>query len=147
MSRTAAIGAAAVAAFAMSASLALAGPNGQGISGPFVGYWQAKLTPAQATARGDSRMAGSYVLVLGSNGLYVTLNPLDGASAGKFAVLPNHRLRFFYDIGCSEGGVASPGGGIYSWSLGANGLTLRLVKEGPCSGRTQTLTYPVWQSG
>jgi hypothetical protein len=34
--------------------------------------------------------------------------------------------------------------GIYRRSLHDARLTLRLVSEGQCSGRTDTLTFPVW---
>jgi hypothetical protein len=146
MPRTAALAAAAVAAFALTASLAAAGSSRSRVSGPFIGYYEAHLTAAQAEARGDSRLAGRFILVLSPNGLYVTFNSFDGASVGRFAVLPGQRLRFFDDVGCSEIGPARPGGGTYRWSLNGNRLRLTLVKEGPCSGRTQTLTYPVWTS-
>jgi hypothetical protein len=144
MSRTLVIGAVAVAALSLT-SLALASSDSTRISGPFTGFYQATLSPAQAAARGDSRLAGKFELVLGSNGLYATVNSFDGASAGQLAVLPGHRLRFFNDIGCVVGGFEQPSGGTYSWSLNGNRLILRLVKEGPCSGRTETLTYPVWK--
>jgi hypothetical protein len=143
MFRITVIAAPVVAALALT-SLALAGSDGSAISGRFVGYYEATLTPAQAAARGDSRLAGKFTLVLGANGLYVTANSLDGPSAGQLAVLPGHRLRFYNDIGCSAGRFERPSGGIYSWSLNGNRLTLKLVREGPCSGRTDTLTFPTW---
>jgi hypothetical protein len=143
MTRIAVIAAAAVAALGLT-SFALAGSDGAKLSGPFVGFYEATLTPAQALTRGDPRLAGKFQLVLGSNGLYVMANSFDGPSAGQLAVLPGHRLRFFNDIGCTAGRFERPGGGIYSWSLNGNRLTLRLVREGPCSGRTDTLTFPTW---
>ena len=144
MTRFAAIAAAAAAAHGLAASVALAQAERATATGPFLGYYEAQLTTAQATARGDSRLAGHFILVLGRNGLYATYNSFDGSSAGRFSVLSGHRLRFHDDIGCVEGGFEQAGGGVYRWSLNGNRLALRLVTEGPCTGRTQQLTYPVW---
>jgi hypothetical protein len=114
------------------------------LAGPYLGSYTARLTVAQATSRGDSRLAGTFTLVLRKNGTYSASNALDGRSAGRLAALPGRRLRFSHDSGCTYGGYERPQGGVYRWSLRGRRLTLWLVSEGPCTGRTQTLTYPVW---
>jgi hypothetical protein len=122
-----------------------AAPARPALDGPYLGSYTATLTLAEAEARGDSRMAGRFSLVLRANGTYGASNPLDGAvMRGRLAALPGHRLRFYGDDGCKMGGFERPGGGVYRWSLNGTRLTLRLVTEGPCTGRTQQLTYPVW---
>ncbi|HEV8250427.1 MAG TPA: hypothetical protein VGQ15_10680 [Gaiellaceae bacterium] len=118
--------------------------GGPALSGPYLGSYAATLTRAQAAARGDSRLAGRFTLVLRSNGTYTASNALDGRTNGRLAALANHRLRFYDDSGCKSGGFERPQGGVYRWSLNGARLTLRLVSEGPCTGRTATLTYPVW---
>jgi hypothetical protein len=119
--------------------------SGSDMQGPFLGSYVANLTTAQAVARGDARMAGKFTLVLRRNGTYAVSNPLDGPTRGKFQALSRKRLRFFKDNGCIAGGFERPQGGMYRWSLSGKFLTIRLVNEGPCSGRTQSLTYPVWK--
>jgi len=133
-----------VAIFASTAA-ATTQPSGTDIQGPFLGSYVAILTTAQAVARGDARMAGRFTLVLRRNGTYAVSNPLDGTTRGKFEALSPKRLRFFKDNGCIAGGFERPQGGMYRWSLSGKFLTIRLVNEGPCSGRTQSLTYPVWK--
>lgn len=115
------------------------------VEGPFIGSYTGKLTANQAIDAGDARMAGKFFLVLRRNGTYTASNPLDGASRGRLAALPGKKLRFYKDTGCMFGNFERPRGGTYSWSLNGTRLTLRLVSEGPCWGRTQTLTYPVWK--
>jgi hypothetical protein len=102
------------------------------------------LTNAQAAERGDSRLAGRFTLMLLRNGTYTDSNPLDGAASGHFEALASHRLRFHEDSACESGGFERVLGGIYSWTLNRRRLVLRLVNEGACSGRTDTLTFPVW---
>lgn len=114
------------------------------LAGPYLGSYSARLTLAQATSRGDSRMAGRFTLVLRANGTYRASNPLDGVTQGRLTALSGRRLRFSRDSGCLFGGFERPSGGVYRWSLSGRRLTLRLVTEGACTGRTQTLTYPVW---
>jgi hypothetical protein len=114
------------------------------LQGPYLGSYAATLTLAQASAQGDSRMAGKFTLALRANGTYRTSNPLDGPSHGRLAALSGRRLRFYADVGCKFGGFERPQGGVYRWSMNGRRLTLHLVNEGPCTGRTQTLTYPVW---
>jgi hypothetical protein len=89
-------------------------------------------------------MAGLFRLILRRNGTYSVWNPLDGKTDGKLASLAGDRLRFYADSGCLFGGFERPEGGTYRWSRNGQRLSLRLVNEGPCSGRTQSLTYPVW---
>lgn len=132
-------------AFAVSvASGAANGPSKAMVSGPYVGSYVAKLTEDEASARGDSRLAGKFTLVLRRNGTYTASNPFDGRSHGRLASLSGHRLRFYDDNACKGGGFERPQGGIYRWRLNGKRLTLRLVNEGPCSGRTDTLTFPIW---
>lgn len=114
------------------------------LAGPYLGSYSARLTLAQATSRGDSRMAGRFTLVLRANGKYRASNPLDGVTQGRLTALSGRRLRFSRDSVCLFGGFERPSGGVYRWSLSGRRLTLRLVTEGACTGRTQTLTYPVW---
>jgi hypothetical protein len=121
-----------------------AGAEKEALRGPYLGSYAATLTLDQAIARGDSRMAGRFTLVLRRNGTYANSNPLDGRSGGRLADLGHHRLRFYADRGCRIGNMERPRGGIYRWSVSGRRLTLRLVNEGACTGRTQTLTYPVW---
>jgi hypothetical protein len=147
VSRTIVITGVAILAACTLASLGYArtaGTEVQALRGPYLGSYTATVTLEQATARGESRMAGRYTLELMPNGRYVSSNPLDGRDSGRLAALANHRLRFYDDRGCKFGGFERPQGGIYRWSLSGTRLTLRLVNEGPCTGRTQTLTYPVW---
>jgi hypothetical protein len=147
MSRTIVIAGVAALGVGLLSSLAYGRTTGAGeqaLRGPYLGSYAAKLTLVQATARGDSRMAGKFTLVLRRDGTYSTSNPLDGPDGGRLAALTNHRLRFYADRGCKFGGFERPSGGIYRWSLNGTRLTLRLVSEGACTGRTQTLTYPVW---
>lgn len=153
MSRSLVAGAVAALAVVLAATITVATaqagrePSATGstaLSGPYLGSYTARLTMAQAVSRGDSRMAGRFTLVLRANGTYRASNPLDGVTQGRLASLSGQRLRFSRDSGCLFGGFERPGGGIYRWSLSGRKLTLRLVTEGPCTGRTQTLTYPVW---
>jgi hypothetical protein len=139
--------AAALALVALGGSVAQAGFSGAGgeqLSGPFLGTYTGKLTSSQAAALGDHRMTGRFRLVLRANGTYTDSNPLDGPSHGKLAVLSGKRLRFYADNGCTFGGFERPQGGIYRWSLNGRKLTLRLVSEGACTGRTQSLAWVVW---
>jgi hypothetical protein len=126
------------------ASARTAGAGEQALRGPYLGSYAATLTLAQADARGDSRLAGKLTLVLRRNGTYTTSNSLDGRSDGRLMAVGQHRLRFYDDRGCKFGGYERPEGGIYQWSVNGARLTLRLVNEGACTGRTQTLTYPIW---
>jgi hypothetical protein len=103
-----------------------------------------RSTRGQAAARGDSRLRGRFTLVLRRNGTYTASDSLDGRMNGRLAALSHHGLRFSDDSGCKFGGFERPQGGIYRWSLHGARLTLRLVSEGQCSGRTDTLTFPVW---
>jgi hypothetical protein len=135
----------ALALVALGASVAQGGPTSAQLSGPFLGTYTAKLSANEAIAHGDVRMTGSFRLVLRANGTYTATNPLDGSTSGRLAALPNRRLRFFKDSGCLYGGFERPKGGIYGWSVNGRKLTLRLVSEGACTGRTQTLTYVVWK--
>ncbi len=144
MSRTILTAAAAVVVIALPASAAHGLAKQPAVAGPFIGSYTAKLSFAQAAARGDSRLAGRFSLALRRNGTYTMSNTLDGPSHGRLAALSGRRLRFYDDSGCKFGNFERPGGGIYRWSLNGKRLTLRLVSEGPCTGRTQTLTYPVW---
>lgn len=148
MSRTRLIGAATGLASVVAALLAYGGPSasaGTSLTGPYLGSYRATLTPNGAIGKGDARMAGRFTLVLRRNGTYSASNPFDGpASRGRFAALAGHRLRFYDDLGCKTGGFERPQGGTYRWSLDGTRLTFKLVSEGPCWGRTQTLTYPVW---
>lgn len=114
------------------------------LAGPYVGSYVATLSAVQAETAGDPRMAGKFTLVLKRNGTYIASNPLDPTAHGRLAVLPGRRLRFYADSGCEYGGFERPRGGVYRWSLDGRRLTFRLVSEGPCTGRTQTLTYPTW---
>jgi hypothetical protein len=114
------------------------------LRGPFVGSYAAWVTSAQAQAKGDSRLAGRFTLVLRRDGTYSDSNPLDGHDDGRVEALAGDRLRFHDDRGCKLGGYERPEGGVYRWSLNGRRLTLRLVNEGPCTGRTDTLTFPVW---
>jgi hypothetical protein len=115
-----------------------------GLAGPYLGSYTATLSFDQAVTAGDARMAGRFTLILKRNGTYTADNPLDPATHGRVAALSGNRLRFYADSGCEFGGFERPRGGVYRWSLSGRRLTLRLVSEGPCTGRTQTLTYPVW---
>ena len=135
---------AAVTALAAATTLANAA-GAPALTGPFIGSYSASLTADQAITRGDARMAGRFYLVLRKNGTYTVSNPLDGASRGRVEALAGKRLRFHSDSGCTFGGFERPQGGIYRWSLEGRLLTLRRVSEGPCWGRTQSLTYPVWK--
>ncbi len=117
------------------------------VRGPFVGTYTAKLTATQATTLGDVRMTGRFRLALRTNGTYTVANPLDPPTSGRFAVLPGKQLRFFKDEGCIAGGFERPKGGIYRWSVNGPKLTLRLVSEGACTGRTQSLAWVVWKRG
>jgi len=116
----------------------------QALRGPFVGSYTATLTSAQAAARGDPRLTGRFTLVLRANGTYTDSNPLDGIDDGRVARLAHGRLRFYDDRYCKLGGLERQQGGIYRWSLNGERLTLRLVNEGGCTGRSDTLTFPVW---
>ena len=119
-------------------------PGVAALAGPYLGRYVATLSAVQAETAGDPRMAGRFTLVLRRNGTYTASNPLDPPTHGRLAVLPGRRLRFYADSGCEFGGFERPRGGVYRWSLDGRRLTFRLVSEGPCTGRTQTLTYPVW---
>ena len=129
----------------VTASVAPGSTQAPGIAArPYLGSYVATLSAVQAETAGDPRMAGSFTLVLRRNGTYTASNPLDPPTHGRLAVLPGRRLRFYADSGCEFGGFERPRGGVYRWSLDGRRLTFRLVSEGPCTGRTQTLTYPVW---
>lgn len=148
MSRTVFFAVVVATAALLAGSLAPAGESGSSstaLSGPFIGSWGAKLSYNQAYTLGDPRMSGRFRLTLRRNGTYTATNPLDPTASGRLAALPGKRLRFFQDTGCLAGGFERSKGGIYRWSVANGKLTLRLVSEGPCSGRTQTLTYPVWK--
>ena len=138
-------------AVALSAAAALGGSHAVGsaaearLAGPYIGVWSAQLTVAQAIRKGDERMAGRFRLVLRRNGTYTASNPFDRATHGRLAALSGRRLRFSRDSGCLAGGYEVSGGGVYRWTLRGGRLTLRRISEGPCTGRTQTLTYPVWR--
>ncbi|HEY3050309.1 MAG TPA: hypothetical protein VGJ40_01170 [Gaiellaceae bacterium] len=116
----------------------------QALRGPYVGSYAANLTSAQAATRGDSRLAGRFTLVLRRDGTYADWNPLGGRDEGRVAAVGGDRLRFYEDRHCKLGGLERPQGGIYRWSLNGRRLTLHLVNEGGCTGRTDTLTFPVW---
>jgi hypothetical protein len=116
----------------------------QALRGPYVGSYTATLTSAQAATRGDPRLAGRFTLVLRANGTYTDSNALDGQDDGRVTALGHGRLRFYDDRFCKLGGLERPQGGIYRWSLNGRRLTLSLVNEGACTGRTDTLTFPVW---
>jgi hypothetical protein len=118
--------------------------GGQALRGPYVGSYTARVSRSEAGARGDSRLAGAYSLVLSRNGTYRDANPLDGPDEGRVAAVGRDRLRFYDDRGCKLGGYERPQGGVYRWSLNGERLSLRLVNEGGCTGRTDTLTFPVW---
>jgi hypothetical protein len=70
---------------------------------------------------------------------------LDGPSHGKYEALSGKRLRFFRDKLCIDGGFERPQGGMYRWSLNGKLLMIRLVNEGPCTGRSDALTSAVWK--
>ena len=144
MSRTILTAVAAAIAAALTAAAAHGLAQRPALSGPFVGSFTATLSPAQAAARGDSRMAGKFTLVIRRNGTYTASNPLDGSTRGRVAALSGKRLRFYNDSGCKAGGYEIRAGGVYHWAVKGKRLTLRLFSEGPCTGRTQTLTYPIW---
>lgn len=135
----------AIAATALLAGHAVGSAAEEKLAGPYIGSWNAQLTVAQAVRKGDYRLAGRFTLVLRRNSTYRMSNPLDGPMYGRLAALPGHRLRFFDDSGCKGGAYEIPGGGVYRWSVRRGRLTLKRVTEGPCAGRTQTLTYPVWR--
>ena len=120
------------------------GGGAEMLEGPYVGSYSATVTSAQAATRGDPRLAGRFTLVLRPNGTYTDSNPLDGRDDGRLAAPTRGRLRFYDDRGCKLDGLERTRGGIYGWSLNGTRLTLRLVNEGACSGRTDTLTFPVW---
>jgi hypothetical protein len=136
------------AALALSVALIAYGRttgSGHGeLRGRYVGSYAATLTSLQARARGDSRLAGRFRLVIRRNGTYSDSNPLDGRDDGRVAALGHQRLRFYDDRGCKLGGYERPEGGVYRWSLNGERLSLRLINEGGCTGRTDTLTFPVW---
>ena len=135
-----------ISAQAVLASVAVATRESvQHVGGPFIGSYSGNLTQSQAIAKGDVRMTGRFRLVLRRNGTYTVSNPLDGATHGKYAALAGKRLRFYGDSGWVLGGFERPQGGTYRWSLRGRLLTLRVVSEGECTGRTQSLTYPVWK--
>ena len=139
--------AATLALVALGGSAANAGFSAGGgtqLKGPFLGTYTGKLTSSQAAALGDARMTGTFRLVLRSNGTYAVNNPLDPLTHGRLAALSGKKLRFFEDSGCEYGGFERPKGGIYSWSVKGRKLTLRLVSEGACTGRTQSLAWVVW---
>jgi len=145
VSRTIVLAGIVASAVLLAGSLAHAGTSDTGASsasGPFIGSWGAKLSYSQAYTLGDARMYGRFRLTLRRNGTYTMSNPLDGATSGRLAALAGKRLRFSQDTGCMAGGFERPKGGVYRWSIRDGKLMLRLVNEGPCSGRTQTLTYP-----
>lgn len=150
MSRTTSLGtiiASALAFLALSAAVAQAVPARSAaaeLTGPFIGTYTGRLTQSQAAALGDARMQGTFRLVLRRNGTYTASNPLDGTMSGRLAALSGKKLRFFRDTGCIMGDFERPKGGIYAWSVNGRRLTLRLVSEGPCTGRTQTLAWVVW---
>jgi len=121
-------------------------PGGaQALRGPYLGSYTATLTVAQAADKGDRRLAGKFRLVLRRNGTYTAANSFDPPSSGKLAALSGHRLRFYADTGCTYGHFERPQGGIYRWSLNGTRLRLTLVSEGACTGRRDTLTFPVWK--
>ena len=134
-----------VAAILVSSPLAGADRQAGRLSGPYLGSYRATLTADQAATRGEARMAGAFRLVLRRDGTYSAWNPLDGRTNGRLAALPGRRLRFYADSGCLAGGFERPQGGTYGWSLNGRKLTLKHISEGACSGRTQTLTYPLWK--
>jgi hypothetical protein len=120
-------------------------PGGQALRGPYIGSYSATLTRAQAIAKGDSRLAGKFRLVLRRDGTYTASNSFDPPASGKLTALSNHRLRFSADTGCTYGHFERPQGGIYRWSVDGDRLKLTLVSEGACTGRRDTLTFPVWK--
>jgi hypothetical protein len=144
MSRALVLSAALALSVALIAYGRTTGAGHGALRGPYVGSYSATLTSLQAGARGDSRLAGRFLLVIRRNGTYTDSNPLDGHDAGRVEALGHHRLRFYDDRGCKLGGSERPEGGIYRWSVNGGRLTLRLVNEGGCTGRTDTLTFPVW---
>lgn len=119
-------------------------PGEPAVRGPFLGSYAATLSQDQAAVRGDPRLAGRFTLLLSEDGTYANSNALDGRSNGQLEALSGHRLRFYGDAGCEDGGFERAQGGIYRWSLNGERLTLRLVSEGACTGRSDTLTFPVW---
>jgi hypothetical protein len=143
MLRIAAIAGASVVGLLVVIAMALRGGE-QALGGPYLGSYTATVTSAQAAAGGDPRLAGRFTLVLRRNGTYTDSNPLDGRDDGRLAVPAQGRLRFYDDRGCKVGGLERPRGGIYRWSLNGRRLILHLVNEGACSGRTDTLTFPIW---
>ncbi|HEX4745954.1 MAG TPA: hypothetical protein VFU99_03640 [Gaiellaceae bacterium] len=145
MTRTIMIVVAAISLVGPTAQAGNSENSGAALSGPFVGRYKATLTQAQAAGLGDWRMTGKFSLVIRRNGTYTVSNPLDGRINGKVAALANRRLRFYEDTGCLAGGFERDEGGTYRWSVKPGQLILRLVSEGPCTGRTQSLTYPVWK--
>jgi hypothetical protein len=120
-------------------------PGARTLSGPYIGSYSATLTVAQAAAKGDRRLAGKFRLVLRRNGTYTASNSFDPPASGKLAALSGHRLRFYADTGCKYGGFERPQGGTYLWTLSGTRLKLTLVSEGACTGRRDTLTFPVWK--
>src|SRR4029453_5160290 len=116
----------------------------QGLRGPFMGSYEATLKRAQAAAPGDPPPVGLVPLGLRPNGTYTDSNPPDGTDEGRVARLAHGQLRFYDDRYCKLGGPERRQGGIYRWSLNGERLTLRLVNEGGCTGRSDTLTFPVW---
>jgi hypothetical protein len=136
-----------VASVAATSVLAIAASaDGSAVSGtPYLGTWSARISSAQLAAAGqDTRLAGTFRLILRKKGTYTTSNSLDGASSGKFRV-SGHRIVFFDDVGCTEGGFV--GKGSYTWSIRKGKLRIRGVSatSDPCGGRRQTLEYPVWR--
>ena len=93
----------------------------------------AVLAGARAIRGGEQALRGPYV------GSYTAT-----LTSAQAAALGHGRLRFYDDRFCKLGGLERPQGGIYRWSLNGRRLTLSLVNEGACTGRTDTLTFPVW---
>ena len=117
-------------------------------SGPFIGAWHAKLSSQQAIEAGDVRLAGTFRLDLRNDGTYTTFNEFDGPSKGHYAMGSDQRLVFRQDRGCDVFTGGSGSVGVYHWTMSDAGLKLtNLVPEtGGCTGRTQQLVFPLWQS-
>ena len=124
------------------------GPGGaaiQAASQPYLGTWTAHLSLDQMYGRGlDPRLAGKFRLVLRRNGTYTTSNSLDGLSRGRFTT-SGRRIVFAHDVSC-ETALGVDQAGVYRWSVAQGKLKLTPMRIGsdPCSGRWQTLTYPIW---
>jgi hypothetical protein len=114
---------------------------------PYIGKWYAKLSSHEAIQKGDVRLAGAFRLELRGDGTYTTFQELDGPTDGHYAVASGNRLVFKQDKGCDVFTHGKGSVGVYRWSVTGDHLRLTNVvpETGGCTGRTQSLVFPVWQ--